>query len=197
VTGRRLRRIRSSYRAAGTAFYGLANRRYLEPRTYSSRGDEPVNPPAGPNLVQGSQPRYALTGHLVYGHSGTLMAVPFDERRLALTGASGPVIGGVLQFNSSGAAQYSFSSTGTLVYVAGGLVIGQSRLVWLNRKGVEKPIPAAPHNYLFPRVSPDGRRIAVEIIEEEEQVWPTMHRGVDHARRARRIDCFGVSSHVL
>ncbi len=122
-------------------------------------------------LAQGTQPRYAPTGHLLYAQSGTLMAAPFDARRLALTGVAVPALEGVMQFNSSGAAQYSLSSTGTLVYLAGGLVLGQSRLVWVSRNGEEKPLPAVPHNYVFPRLSPDGRRVAVEILEQEEQTW--------------------------
>jgi serine/threonine-protein kinase len=108
---------------------------------------------------------------LLYAQSGTLMAAPFDPRRLALTGAAVPTLEGVMQINSTGAAQYDLSSTGTLVYVAGKLADGKSRLVWVSRKGEEQPLPADPHNYVFPRVSPDGHRVAVEIIEQEEQTW--------------------------
>jgi serine/threonine protein kinase/Tol biopolymer transport system component len=122
-------------------------------------------------LAQGTQPHYAPTGHLVYAQSGTLMAAPFDARRLALKGAAVPALEGVMQFNTTGAAQYSLSSTGTLVYVAGKLDDGQSRLVWVSRNGEEQPLAAAPQNYVFPRVSPDGRQVAVEILEQEEQTW--------------------------
>src|ERR1700676_117120 len=34
------------------------------------------------NLIQGASPRYAPSGHLVYGQRGSLMAVPFDLQRL-------------------------------------------------------------------------------------------------------------------
>ena len=123
------------------------------------------------NLAQGTQPRYAATGHLLYTQSGTLMAAPFDARRLALTGAAVPAIEGVMQSNTTGAAQYSISPTGTLVYLAGGVAASQSRLVWVSRKGEEQPLPAPPHNYIYERVSPDGRRAAVAILEQETQVW--------------------------
>jgi serine/threonine-protein kinase len=125
------------------------------------------------DLIQGgTQPRYAATGHLLYAQGGTLMAAPFDARRLALIpqGGTVPAIEGVMQ-SATGAAQYSVSSTGTLVYLAGGIVGGQSRMVWVSRNGEEQLLPAAPHDYQFPRVSPDGRRVAVAIAEQEQQIW--------------------------
>ena len=123
------------------------------------------------NLAQGTQPRYAATGHLLYAQSGTLMAAPFDARRLALTGAAVPAIEGVMQTTASGAAQYSVSSTGTLTYLSGGVAGNQSRLVWVSRNGEEVLLPAAPHAYQFPRISPDARRVALVIAEQETHIW--------------------------
>jgi eukaryotic-like serine/threonine-protein kinase len=124
------------------------------------------------DLIQGgTQPRYAPSGHLVYARGGNLMAAPFDSQRLTVTGAAVPVVEGVLQSPSSGAAQFSFSATGTLAYVSGGIQGAQSRLVWVSRNGVEQPLPAAARAYLFPRLSPDGRRVAVTIAEQETQTW--------------------------
>ena len=156
---------------AGSATGNTWNLGHIRAEKVGKGVHQGLSPSASPNLARGSQPRYAPTGHLLYAESGTLMAAPFDAKRLTLTGAAVPAIEGVLQFNTSGAAQYNFSSTGTLVYVAGGLVTGQSRLVWVNRKGEEQPLAAAPRNYSSPRVSPDGRRVAVLIVEEEEQTW--------------------------
>jgi Tol biopolymer transport system component len=124
------------------------------------------------NLIQGAtQPRYASPGHLVYAQGGNLMAIPFDSQRLTATGAPVPVVEGVLQSPVSGAAQYSFSSTGSLVYVPGGVQLAQGRLVWVNRNGVEQPLAAPAHAYLNPHLSPDGRRVAVTITEQESQIW--------------------------
>jgi eukaryotic-like serine/threonine-protein kinase len=124
------------------------------------------------NLIQGGMyPRYAPSGHLVYAQGGSLMAVPFDPQRLTITGAAVPVVEGLLQSPVSGAAQYSFSATGSLVYVSGSVQSAQSRLVWVNRKGAEQPIAAPARAYLNPLVSPDGRRLAVGITELESQIW--------------------------
>jgi Tol biopolymer transport system component/predicted Ser/Thr protein kinase len=124
------------------------------------------------NLFQGgTQPRYAPSGHLVYAQGGSLMAVPFDPQRLVVTGAAVPVVEGVLQSPTTGAAQYSFSATGSLVYASGGLQSNQRRLVWVDRKGVEQVLPAPTHSYRSPRLSPDGRRVAATIEESESNIW--------------------------
>jgi eukaryotic-like serine/threonine-protein kinase len=123
------------------------------------------------NLIQGgTQPRYASSGHLVYVQGGSLMAVPFDLQRLVVTGTAVPVIEGVLQ-SINGAALYSFSASGSLVYVRGGVQASELRLVWVNRNGEERPLHAPARAFIYPRLSPDGRQIAVAIQEEAAQVW--------------------------
>jgi hypothetical protein len=124
------------------------------------------------NLVQGgTQPRYAPSGHLVYAQGGNLMAVPFDPQRLTATGEAVPVVEGVLQSITNGYAQYAFSATGSAVYVPGGVQATQLRLVWVSRNGAEQPLAATAHAYRQPRLSPDGRRVAVTIDEQGNQVW--------------------------
>jgi Tol biopolymer transport system component len=124
------------------------------------------------NLVQGGMnPRYASSGHLIFAQAGNLMAEPFDPQQLTATAAANPVVEGVLQSPFSGAAQYSFSATGSLVYVPGAVQSNQSKLVWVNRNGAEQTLAAAAHAYVSPRLSPDGRRVAVGITEQESQTW--------------------------
>jgi eukaryotic-like serine/threonine-protein kinase len=124
------------------------------------------------NLTKGAtQPRYAASGQLVYAQGATLFAVPFDPQRLTLTGAAVPVLEGVLQSPSSGAAQYSLSAIGSLVYVPGNVQVDQRRLVWVTRNGAEQPVAAPARAYVFPRLSPDGRRVGVGFTEQETQEW--------------------------
>jgi Tol biopolymer transport system component len=121
------------------------------------------------SLVQGgTQPRYVPTGHLLYAQGGNLMATTFDPQRLQVTGASVPVVDGVVQSVSSGAAQYSISTTGSLVYVPGGVQGAGRKLVWVDRNGAEQPFAAPAHAYESPRLSPDGQRIAVVA---DSQIW--------------------------
>ena len=112
----------------------------------------------------GSDARYVSTGHLVYALGQTLLAVPFDRERLEVTGGPVPVLEGVMRPNigtvvGTGVAQFSFSANGSLVFLAGSAE--DFRLAWVDRMGVEEPLPAPPSAYRFPRLSPDGERLAV------------------------------------
>ena len=114
----------------------------------------------------GTDARYVSTGHLVYVRAETLLAVPFDLGSLEVNGDPIPIVEGVLQSELTGAAQFSFSDLGSFVYVPGGG--GMSELVWVDRNGVEEPIKAEPLPYQQPRLSPDGRLLALEI---EGDIW--------------------------
>jgi len=124
------------------------------------------------NLIQGgTNPRYAPSGHLVYAQGGGLTAVLFDPQRFAVKGPPVPVVERVLQSTVSGVAQYNFSSTGSLVYIPGGVESAQSRLVWVGRNGTAQPLAAPVRAYRGLRLSPDGSRVAVSIQEQESQTW--------------------------
>jgi serine/threonine-protein kinase len=61
---------------------------------------------------------------------------------------------------------------GTLVYVPAGAQTGARRsLVWSDRRGREQPLAAPPRAYLYPRLSPDGKRIAVAAADQEHDIW--------------------------
>jgi eukaryotic-like serine/threonine-protein kinase len=122
-------------------------------------------------IVGGTHPRYATSGHLVYAQRGSLMAVPFDPQHLTVTGTAVPVLDGVMQSPASGAAQYSISSAGSLIYIPGGIQSAQSKMVWVTRNGAEQPVAAPAHAFVNPRLSPDGRRVAVNVVEQENQAW--------------------------
>jgi serine/threonine-protein kinase len=129
-------------------------------------------------LVQGgSFPRYAPTGHLVYYRAGTVMAVPFDLDRLEVAGAPAPVLEGIMPTltapglpTGTGAAQFAFSQTGSLAYIAG-LRTAERTLVWVDRKGAVEPLGAPPRAYARPALSPDGRRIVVGIVGQTTDIW--------------------------
>ena len=95
--------------------------------------------------LAGVSPHYVSTGHLVYAaEDGSVRAVPFDVASLQVTGNPVPLVEDVV-VKSSGAANFSISDNGRLVYVPGGPRGGNQRsLVWVDRDGREEPIPAAP-----------------------------------------------------
>ncbi len=128
------------------------------------------------NLIQGQavgMPRYASSGHLIYAQAGNLMAVPFDVEHMELKGEPISVVQDVLQSPDSGAAQFSISSIGSLVYVPGTPRNPQCKLVWVRRNGIEQTLGAPARSYNQPRLSPDGKRVAVDVIENIQgmQVW--------------------------
>ncbi len=122
-------------------------------------------------LAGGSQARYVATGHLVYGADGTLWAVPFDLARLEVTGDPVPLLEGVMT-DPLGAVQFSLSASGSLLYAVGDAQGFLSRtLVWVDRQGREEPLAAPPRAYTYPRLSPDGTRVALDVRDQEQDIW--------------------------
>jgi serine/threonine-protein kinase len=120
--------------------------------------------------LTGASPQYASSGHLLYVLDGSLMAVGFDPKSFQLAGTPVPVLQGVMQLGN-GSAQYSVSATGSLAYIPGSAQGAATRLVWVSRNGTEQALPAPPRNYTYPRLSPDGRRLALTIRDETTQTW--------------------------
>jgi dipeptidyl aminopeptidase/acylaminoacyl peptidase len=120
----------------------------------------------------GSQAQYVRSGHLVYVAAGTLRAVAFDVGRLETVGAAVPVVAQVVTL-PSGTAEFDIATDGTLVYASGGTGTAPSRtLVWVDRQGREEAVKGAPlRPYLVPRLSPDGTRVALEIRDQENDIW--------------------------
>jgi len=123
--------------------------------------------------IQGTSPRYVSTGHLMYGAAdGAVRAVPFDAATLTLTGSPVVVVEGV-SMKASGAANYDVSDRGDLVYALGESAAEgtQRHLLWVDRSGREDTIPAAPRNYTYPRIAPDGRRVAIDTRDNDVEIW--------------------------
>ena len=119
----------------------------------------------------GSDARYVETGQLVYAASGTLRAVRFDPALQEVRGVSVPVIDNVGMTNQ-GAAAFSVSKDGTLVYVQAAYRDGAKRtLVWVDREGQEEPLSAEAKPYSHPRLSPDGTRLAVNSRGQDRDIW--------------------------
>ena len=112
----------------------------------------------------GSDARYLPQGYLVYGRNADLFAVPFDLATLTVTGAPVAVVNGVAAAAGalSGSYQFDVSDTGLLAFVPGSAV-SDAQLASIGRDGRETPIAAMP-GVTYPRVSPDGSKIAFTAI---------------------------------
>lgn len=118
-----------------------------------------------------SQARYVSGGHLVYLASGALWAVAFDLDRRETTGTAKVVVPQIVTL-PTGVAEFDVAQDGTLVYVAhGGSSEASRTLVWVDRQGREIEVPAPPRPYSTLRLSPDGRRVAVEIQDDDNDIW--------------------------
>ena len=113
--------------------------------------------------------RFISTGHIVFARPNSLWAVPFDPERLELTGSPAPILEDI-RVNPGGLANYAIADDGSLVYLPGSLA-SEGRLVWVDREGAVEPLGAPARGYDEPRLSPDGRRLAVSINEENTDIW--------------------------
>jgi serine/threonine-protein kinase len=112
----------------------------------------------------GTHARYVPSGHIIYLRARSLFAVPFDAKRLEVTGSPVPVLDGVSGFAPAGFANYAVSGTGSLVYAPSDPRAFEAELVWLDRKGSTRRLTEVRRNYGEPRFSPDGRHLAVVAL---------------------------------
>jgi serine/threonine-protein kinase len=115
--------------------------------------------------------RYVDTGHLVYGQDGRVFAVPINLSTGALGGRPLLVPEVVYVSPQSGWVQAAISETGTMVYLSLGEAVSQSRLVLRDAKGPAVAVPTPPRVYSDIALSPDGRRAAVHLWDEDNDVW--------------------------
>ena len=134
-----------------------------------------------PDAIQAA---YSATGHLVYSAiapqvvpqqrlgRASVRAVRFDAARAEPAGDPITMLDAVA-FNATLANSFALSRNGALVYLPE-LPAAQNlerQLVWVDRKGVETPIPAPLRNYGTVRLSPDGGRVVMDVNLENAGIW--------------------------
>ncbi|MEP7326921.1 MAG: protein kinase [Gemmatimonadota bacterium] len=110
-----------------------------------------------------------VDGTLVYVvPSGALMAVALDLRGGRVKGT--PVaLGPTAVTTISGASEAALSRTGTLIYqpADAGAALG-----WVDARGQFQPLLPSSQAYAYPRLAPDGRRVAMAIgTGTRSDVW--------------------------
>jgi len=120
----------------------------------------------------GTYARYAASGHLLYLNNKTLFAAPFDIATLKMTTLPAPVLQDI-NVNVEGGGQYDVSANGTIVFLTGQATGARNALVWADRQGRTTPVTPTKREYQTPpRLSPDGRRVAVVILAEgNADIW--------------------------
>ena len=106
-------------------------------------------------------------GYLLGVRDGSLTARPFDARRLVATGEAVPIAAPVAAWsNVRDWGWFSASSSGRLAWISGQASI-ESQLVWIDRTGRRLGALGKPGPYAQIGLSPDGRRVAVEIPDQQ------------------------------
>jgi Tol biopolymer transport system component len=144
----------------------------------------PSDPDAGEIVVQslatgertplfagGNDAHYVPTGHLVYAFEDGLFGIAFDLKTLSVSGGPVPLEQGVMRASVTPSANYGIATDGTLVYVAGTATQGTRSLAWVDRDGREEPLAIEPSNYDNLRISPDGRRVALDDRNVDGDLW--------------------------
>jgi Tol biopolymer transport system component len=122
-----------------------------------------------PLEVQGTDPRYLPTGHVLFTQTARVFVAPFDLDALEFTGPPVPVL--ERAWVDQGEVQMDVSAEGTVVYLPNTRGVTQS-LVAVNMEGkVESLLPdGLPFASLNdPRFSPDGRRLMVSV--DSGAIW--------------------------
>jgi eukaryotic-like serine/threonine-protein kinase len=133
--------------------------------------------PKGParSLVRGVYARYAPNGQLlVVTADGKLIGIPFDPKKLELTGPPVALLEGVGVRNGGFNVDLALAGNGTLAYTTGG-TLGSRRSVWVSREGGVSPVDPGwdPQGVIgSSALSPDGKAIAVSLNRDGgRDVW--------------------------
>jgi eukaryotic-like serine/threonine-protein kinase len=123
-------------------------------------------------LVDGANfARVLASGHLLYARASGIAGVPFDLARGEITGPEVPVLDGVSTYFTNGMAQMDIAANGTLAFVPAKEGRANSEIMWLDRQGTMTLAIGASRRHTDMRLSPDGRRLAVTIEDENRDVW--------------------------
>jgi serine/threonine-protein kinase len=122
-------------------------------------------------LQGGHAARYLRSGHILYANQGRLHAVAFDVSRMQTHGLPVTLEGMSITATQGGFnAHFAVSDNGTLAFLPP--VGPRTRtLTWVDRNGREEAISAPPMEYIYPRISPDGTRVALDVSGQNRDIW--------------------------
>ena len=125
----------------------------------------------------GSDARYVPTGHLVFAVKDDLAAIAFDPRDPRISGQPVRVVSQIqrppYQAVHAGYASYAVSDEGTLVFIGSFNPTATRVLGLCDWKGTVERLDVPPAPYVHAQVSPDGRHVAVQTLDENRKadVW--------------------------
>ena len=118
-----------------------------------------LNSDSGKLLIESGHSPVYQQGRLLYLRGGTLVAQPFDEKRLVVTGSASTIAEQVYSFSASrDAAVISYWT---------GIVPNAPQLIWLDRAGKQISTLGTPVPQGNAHISPDGSKVAAEIYDPQ------------------------------
>ncbi len=120
-------------------------------------------------IRNGYDARYIGTGHILFGRSGGLYAVPFDLAGLTVTGEPVLVARDVRMDSFFSIIQVAASDNGVVAYVPGGDA-SVGKMAWIDRDGTTEYLPPEERLYGSLDLSPDGNRIAVHVADVNDYI---------------------------
>ncbi len=123
-------------------------------------------------LKGGTGGRLLPTGHLVYGHSQSLLAAAFAGGEHPLAGNPVPVVDGVAMRQANGSVRYAVSNSGTLVYVTSAAVDRSLSLVLASRQGNFETLATYTDYSDIDQLalSPDGKKLAFRVAKANDDI---------------------------
>ncbi len=137
-----------------------------QPGDYESATIDAVDLATGrrrPLFRGASMVRFTPDGYALLAREGQVLALPLAGASGASTEDAVQVLSGVSGIAASGVLYFDVADNGTLVYAESDPGANQLELAWLDRSGTLESLGLPPREYQGPRISPDGKRIAVTI----------------------------------
>jgi eukaryotic-like serine/threonine-protein kinase len=123
-------------------------------------------------FVSNGQSSMAIgAGHLLYGREGAVVAQRFDARSGNVSGPVELIIDGVAM-NDRLQSLFSIGASTMVAQRGAGFVTSQ--LVWVDRQGQAESVVAGRDLFFSPRLSRDGRRLAVDRsnpVDGQGDLW--------------------------
>ncbi len=132
-------------------------------------------------VPEAKQGWYLPTGHLAYVRSdGSVLAAPFDLKRLELRGTAVPILDNVARLFDV-FPQLAFSASGTMAMEVGGGSVGTQlyEMTWIDRTGRMTALDSSwtfrhslSNGNLGWSLSPDGKRLAIGLnTNSGDDIW--------------------------
>ena len=109
------------------------------------------------------------SGYMIFMRDQTLLAQPFDAKRMELSGEPTPIGEHIAINGATNVPEFSASEAGTLIYQTGDAA-GAWDLLWFTRDGKPAGAITQQERYYYPALSPDGNFLAVSLFNGTQGV---------------------------